>query len=160
MSIVPVVCHEQVAMKYRAMSNLHHDLDTDSDSDFNYKLKLVALQVSTCLLFITLALRLSHSLVWTRMDANLSPAWCETCVCGRTFSLPQAYTCHQRSCQKSKKRLVDALERAKAVWQAKKRRKIEDGAEKEALALAGPSNIPDSELVPNEPPVAILEVRF
>jgi hypothetical protein len=95
------------------------------------------------------------------MDA-LPPAWCEICICGRTFALPQAYTYHKRSCQKSKKRLASALERARVVWQAKKRRKIEDKAEKEALALAGPPNIMDSELVPNELPNELHpnEVRF
>jgi hypothetical protein len=56
---------------------------------------------------------------------SLSPAWCQVCVCGRTFSVPQAYTFHKRSCQKTKKRLSSALEKAKEVWQAKKRRKTE-----------------------------------
>jgi hypothetical protein len=39
--------------------------------------------------------------------------------------MPQAYTCHKRSCQKTKKRFSSALEKAKEVWQVKKRRKME-----------------------------------
>lgn len=56
---------------------------------------------------------------------DLPPAWCQVCVCGRTFSVLQAYTFHKRSCQKTKKRLSGALDKAKAVWQSKKRRKME-----------------------------------
>lgn len=53
------------------------------------------------------------------------PAWYYVCVCSRTFSVPQAYTFHKRSCQKTKKRLSNALDKAKEVWQSKKRRKME-----------------------------------
>jgi hypothetical protein len=53
----------------------------------------------------------------------------------------QAYTCHKRSCQKTKKRLAGALEKAKEVWQANKRQKREAKATKEALALAGHDHI-------------------
>jgi hypothetical protein len=66
---------------------------------------------------------------------DLPSAWSEACVCGRMFSVPQAYTFHKRSCQKTKKRLSSALEKAKEVWQAKKRQKTE------AKTLAGSSNI-------------------
>lgn len=78
--------------------------------------------------------------MFTAMD--LPPAWCKVCICGRTFSVQQAYTCHKRSCQKTKKRLAGALEKAKEVWQANKRQKLEAKATgtKEALALAGPSH--------------------
>jgi hypothetical protein len=58
---------------------------------------------------------------------ELPPAWCQICICGRTFSVLQAYSFHQRSCQKTKKRLSGALEKAKEVWQSKKRRKMEVG---------------------------------
>ena len=47
------------------------------------------------------------------------------CICGRVFSVPQAFSCHKRSCPMSKKRLSGVLERAKEVWQARKRRKAE-----------------------------------
>jgi|ERR1700679_202851 hypothetical protein len=56
---------------------------------------------------------------------DLSPAWCQVCVCGRTFSVPQAYTFHKRSCQQTKKHLSNALDKAKEVWQSRKRRKVE-----------------------------------
>ena len=55
---------------------------------------------------------------------DFSPAWCQVCVCGRTFSAPQAHTFHKRSCQKTKKRLSSALDKAKEVWQSQKRRKM------------------------------------
>lgn len=53
-------------------------------------------------------------------------AWYQVCACGRTFSVLQAYSYHKRSCQKTKKRLASALEKAKEVWEAKKRRKNEE----------------------------------
>ena len=59
---------------------------------------------------------------------DLPSAWCHHCVCGRTFSVPQAYSCHKHSCQKTKKRLSGALEKAKEAWQVKKRRKVEEKA--------------------------------
>ena len=56
---------------------------------------------------------------------ELPPVWSQTCVCGRTFFLPQAYTCHRRSCQRAKKRVSSAFQRVHEVWQTKKRRKME-----------------------------------
>jgi hypothetical protein len=53
----------------------------------------------------------------------LELAWSQACVCGRIFSIPQAYSHHKQSCLKMKKRLSDALASAKEVWQIKKRRK-------------------------------------
>lgn len=53
-------------------------------------------------------------------------AWYQVCACGRTFGVLQAYSYHKRSCQKTKKRLASALEKVKEVWEAKKRRKIEE----------------------------------
>jgi hypothetical protein len=59
---------------------------------------------------------------------DLPPAWFQTCICGREFSVPQAYTYHKRSCQKSKKRLAAALDKARDVWQARKRQKMQGEA--------------------------------
>src|SRR5580698_5132023 len=56
-------------------------------------------------------------------------AWSQACICGRIFSVPQAYTFHRRSCPKAKKRLSDALAKANEVWQVKKRRKLEGMAQ-------------------------------
>ena len=56
---------------------------------------------------------------------DLPSAWCQVCVCGCTFSVPQAYTCHKHSCQKTKKRLSSALDKAKEVWQSSKCQKME-----------------------------------
>jgi len=66
---------------------------------------------------------------------DLPPAWSQICPCGRTFSVPQAYTYHKRSCEKTKKRLSGALEKAKEIWRAKKRQKVDKLAANEALAL-------------------------
>jgi hypothetical protein len=63
---------------------------------------------------------------------DLPPAWCQACICGRTFSLPQAYTYHKRTCEKTKKRLSGAWDKAKEVWKAKKRQKIEAKATEKA----------------------------
>jgi hypothetical protein len=70
---------------------------------------------------------------------DLPLAWCEVCLCGRTFSSPQAYSYHRRGCQKTKKRLSGALEKAKGIWQAKKRQKTEGKASNETSA--GPSDL-------------------
>jgi hypothetical protein len=81
---------------------------------------------------------------------ELLPTWCQNCVCGRTFSLPQAYSFHKCSCQKTKKRLAGALEKAKGVWQARKRQTIEEMAVKQVQT--GLSHFLDvvSEPFPNE----------
>jgi hypothetical protein len=69
-----------------------------------------------------------------RAKMDLPPAWSQSCICGRIFSLPQAYTFHQRGCQKTKKRMLGALEKARDILQAKKRRKTE------VVADTGPSS--------------------
>ena len=96
---------------------------------------------------------------------DLRPAWSQTCVCGRAFSLPQAYTFHQRSCQRTKKRLLGALEKAKDILQARKRRKVESVLLAQNLAAeAGPSSQPvDLQVAhPNDLliPAVHSEVRF
>jgi hypothetical protein len=81
---------------------------------------------------------------------DVPPAWSQACICGRVFSVPQAYTFHKRSCQKTKKRLSCALEKAKEVWQAKKRRKTEEATRIEETADS-PSNQNVSEPLDNTP---------
>jgi hypothetical protein len=49
----------------------------------------------------------------------------QVCVCGRSFSQSNAFSKHKRSCEKSKKRLSSALEKAKHNWTSKKRRRLE-----------------------------------
>jgi hypothetical protein len=55
----------------------------------------------------------------------------QRCPCGRTFSHANAFTYHQRTCRKSKKRLAGALALAKQAWiQRKKTRLVtEDGSQ-------------------------------
>lgn len=48
------------------------------------------------------------------------------CLCGKEFTQLNAYNRHQRSCTKTKKRLSGALEKAKAIWDAKKHRRLDD----------------------------------
>lgn len=48
----------------------------------------------------------------------------KTCLCGRSFSQPNAFSKHKRACQKSKERLSSALDQAKQMWTAKKRRRL------------------------------------
>jgi hypothetical protein len=89
---------------------------------------------------------------------DLPPAWSQTCPCGRTFSLPQAYTYHKRSCKKTKKRLSGALEKAKIVWRAKKRQKLDELAANEVLAGSSNTNaIPESGLVTDSVPTAVVQ---
>ena len=80
---------------------------------------------------------LSHSQLYHTMD--LPPqAWSETCVCGRIFFAPQAYTYHKGHCPKSKKRLSWALEKAREVWKVNKHYKLEVNPAAAKLSLDGP----------------------
>jgi hypothetical protein len=45
------------------------------------------------------------------------------CMCGRTFTTPQAYKCHTCSYTKKKKRLSCALAKVKEVWVSNMRRR-------------------------------------
>ena len=49
----------------------------------------------------------------------------ETCGCGRTFYFPGALKNHQRSCAKTKKRLANALGKAKDLWMSRKRKRLD-----------------------------------
>jgi hypothetical protein len=48
-----------------------------------------------------------------------------TCSCGRTFFQQSALSKHQKACQKSKKRLSSALDKAKSMWSGRKRRRLD-----------------------------------
>jgi hypothetical protein len=64
-----------------------------------------------------------------------------------------------RSCQKTNKRLADALGKAKEAWKSNKRRKTEEKAAREALAgPLQPNTTPV--LGPVEPSGALGEVRL
>jgi len=69
-----------------------------------------------------------HYLSMSLDDKSEGHGFCETCVCGRTFSQPGALSYHKRSCSKSKKRFSDALAKAKEVWNDRKRRRVEGPA--------------------------------
>jgi hypothetical protein len=60
------------------------------------------------------------------------------CVCGRCFHQRGALLYHQRSCKKTKTRLAGALVKAKDVWTARKRRRLEgENPSQEGAGLAG-----------------------
>lgn len=64
--------------------------------------------------------------IWeTSMDQSRWRTESETCLCGRSFSHTSALSHHIRSCQKTKKRLSGALDKAKEVWSGKKRRRLD-----------------------------------
>lgn len=48
----------------------------------------------------------------------------EICPCGRTFVQPGALNYHKRSCSYTKKRLSQALEKAKEAWTSRKRMRL------------------------------------
>jgi hypothetical protein len=82
------------------------------------------------------------------MDFGRTAAFSETCLCGKSFSLPGTYTRHERNCTKTKKRLAGALEKAKEVWIIRKRRRlgtseniqVNESASNLSPQLAGPNN--------------------
>lgn len=81
---------------------------------------------------------------------ELPASWFCICDCGRRFSVPQAYTKHQRTCKNSKKRLSTALDKAR---QAKKRRKVDELAAEEPLASpSGLNAMPDIPIVTDSAP--------
>ena len=58
------------------------------------------------------------------MDSG-NTSFCEICPqCKKSFSQPSTFTHHQRNCSKTKKRLSNALAKAKETWIVKKRRRI------------------------------------
>ncbi|KIM59251.1 hypothetical protein SCLCIDRAFT_27508 [Scleroderma citrinum Foug A] len=70
------------------------------------------------------------------MDGNVIQ-----CSCGRTFAQLSAYTNHQRTCKKRKKRLSGALAKAKLTWDNRKRRRMSGNAD-EHSGYSGTSGIP------------------
>ena len=87
----------------------------------------------------------------------MNPAWFQACVCGRTFATPQAFSYHRRSCLKAKKRLSDALDKAREVLRTRKRRKIDpshqvvEGSSNQNVPAEPPSNL--NSLLPDHPQV-------
>jgi hypothetical protein len=86
------------------------------------------------------------------MDFGRTAAFSETCLCGKSFSLPGTYTHHKRNCINTKKRLAGALEKAKEVWIIRKRRRLgtsesiqvqNESALNLSPQLAGPNNPPN-----------------
>jgi hypothetical protein len=73
--------------------------------------------------------------------------------------VPQGFSHHQRSCLKAKKRLSDALEKAREVFRVRKRRKIDlshqvvEGSLNQNASTEPPSN--DNSLLPDHPQVRI-----
>lgn len=87
-----------------------------------------------------------------------------TCGCGRNFNLENAFSIHQRACDKTKKRLATVLSKGKEILAARKRRRLEDHSNdifnkatkvtvtpESVLSLAPlPSSSTDSEMNSNE----------
>ncbi len=85
-------------------------------------------------------------------------AWSQACICGRVFSVPQAYSYHRRSCPKTRKRVSDALAKANEIWQAKKCQKI-DGSQ--ALeCTSSPSVVAELQSKDDDDDSAHSQVRF
>jgi len=59
------------------------------------------------------------------------------CQCGRSFTQPSALVKHRRTCQKSKKHISSALDRAKLAWTVKKRRRLGAADPQPLLATHG-----------------------
>ena len=59
------------------------------------------------------------------MDRSRLHTESDTCLCGRSFSHTSALSNHIRSCQKTKKRLSGALDKAREVRSEKKRRRLD-----------------------------------
>lgn len=92
-----------------------------------------------------------------QMNSNLL-----LCPCGKSFIASGPLKNHQKSCNKAKSRLLEALEKAKESWRPKKRRRLED-LEASNLALAtGPADIVEDINIPADivDAVHVNNVRF
>jgi len=72
----------------------------------------------------------------------------QVCECGRSFSQLNAVTKHKRSCKISKRHLSTALDKAKKLWKARKRRRLDPDNEESILnqpSSAGLVHIPSPE---------------
>ncbi|KAH7904506.1 hypothetical protein BJ138DRAFT_1019068 [Hygrophoropsis aurantiaca] len=56
------------------------------------------------------------------------PSFVQRCHCGRSFTHENAFTNHARTCSKTKRRVTQALSKAKELWNSRKRRRIEPGS--------------------------------
>jgi hypothetical protein len=65
------------------------------------------------------------------MDCAPSVADLETlfCRCGKQFTQENAYSKHQKYCRRTKVQLSGALERAKELWAAKKKKRLDTVSE-------------------------------
>lgn len=72
-----------------------------------------------------------------RSGSNTESEGCQVCLCGRSFLQLSAFSKHQRSCQKSKRRLSNALGKAKQKWTSKRRKLDLDDHTANAPAAAG-----------------------
>jgi hypothetical protein len=80
----------------------------------------------------------------------------ESCLCGRSFSQLFALSNHQRTCQKSKKRLSSAIEKAKEAWLSRKKPRCDTSVHPppEASARNG-QNAPDNITPDDESPAQV-----
>jgi hypothetical protein len=60
------------------------------------------------------------------MDAENS-GFLETCICGRSFTQHSAYNYHRRNCKRGKKRLSEALAKAKEFCKRRKTHEPDQG---------------------------------
>jgi hypothetical protein len=85
----------------------------------------------------------------------------DICYCGKSFLHPGALQIHQRSCSRGKKRLGVALDKAKELWNNRKRRRIHESV----VQGSGQSNLQgamvaaQSSRLNNKEPLQISEVR-
>ena len=87
-------------------------------------------------------------------------AWSQACICGRVFSVPQAYSYHRRSCPKTRKRVSDALAKANEVWRAKKRQKIDGSQATVECTSESPSVVAELQSNDDDYDSAHPQVRF
>jgi len=86
------------------------------------------------------------------------------CLCGKEFSFENAYGKHQRTCQRTKKRLSGALDKTKEIW-ALKRQKLAHKVSPSSTSAADGPLVDSSDPLPNSewpvqipPPVTIPRV--
>ena len=93
----------------------------------------------------------------------------QTCVCGREFSDLGAFTRHEKGCRKGKKRLSNALAKAKEIYQAKKvkltatgsRSSLDrDDAGPSSSTANNPSAVPEEQLLSILHQVSIWNIYF
>ncbi|KAF5325806.1 hypothetical protein D9611_000607 [Ephemerocybe angulata] len=93
----------------------------------------------------------SHNLEKAMGEPYLDLPWSDSpyrcSACGKEYALPRYLDSHERNCTANKRDLSQLLEEANQLWEARKRRRLEEKAQISAAPSAGGRNLNSDALV-------------